>query len=139
MVGLMTAIYPMLASPLPPAAANALNQTAYNESQTFNISVYRPTNSTLFHKQNGNYTGGFFAQVTIFTGLAFVIDGIGNVMLAILNIPGMFATYMGVGFGALPLALASQAMLQALVYEFIGFTLLILGVSAWMKYRLADG
>lgn len=139
MTALMTALYPFIASPLTTAEANVLNQSAYNESQTFNMSVYSPINSSLFHKTNGNYTGGFFAQVTLFTGLAFVIDNIGYIMLAILNIPSMFITYMSLSMASLPLALAPQHLLQTLVYEFIGFILLILGISAWMKYNMKEG
>lgn len=133
-------LFPFFASSLPSNAANQLNETAYNETQTFNTSVYGSLSNTLLGKQtNGNYTGGLFANVDLFTGLAFVVNGFGFVILSLLNVPSMFIIYLSVGLAYSPVPINMQAILIKALLEVMLVGVFALALSMWMKFKMSEG
>lgn len=140
---MLTLMMPFIGSMLPGNNATKINQTAFSELQTFNRSIYGNLNRTLIGKCGAsnnsvgqNCTGSFFASVTLFTGLAFVINGFGSMAMSILNVPITFVTLIQLGLGYLPISGGVVSILATALTEFLVIFLLVLLLSSWMKYNL---
>jgi len=109
-------------------SANGINSQVFNPIQVSSNAV-QTNNQT-------NRTHGFFAQIQVFTGLAFVFDGIGNIILALLNLPIMIQTIMVLPLTLLGFATPQVITILTLFRELIVFVILMVGISAWLKYNV---
>ena len=133
----LSLLFPFFGSALPPATANAINVSAYDAQQTFNSSIYSNINKTVIgSNKNGNYTGSFFVNVNLLTGLAFVPAEFGQVVLSILNLPAVFVTLLSLGLAYSPLPTGMTALMIKGVVEFIVVIILITFFSGWLKFNL---
>lgn len=117
-----------------PAVANSLNFTATNATHNFNSTFFQPLNSTAFG--GSNHTSGFFAQVTVFTGLAFVFSQFGSVMLAILNAPRILVYLIATPLSLVGFPIAVISILISLFFSLMLTVIILIGISAWMKFDL---
>ncbi len=87
-----------------------------------------------------NSTGiGFFAGITIFTGLAFVFSTIGFVLEAILNVPRGMLVLMTIALSSIGISIALTAVMVYILYALMTFRIVMVGISSWMKYDLSNG
>lgn len=139
---LMVVAFMLLLSPAffsydSPSVANSLNVTAFNSSNSLHSFVFTQVNSTAYG--GSNHTSGFFAQVTVFSGLAFVFSGIGYIMQALSNMPYIILYLISTPLSILGFPLSSISIIVGMFIELILFIITIVGVSAWMKYDLRNG
>jgi hypothetical protein len=117
-----------------PQVATALNATAMNGTHSLNSFVFTQLNSTAFG--GTNHTSGFFAQVTVFSGLAFVFSGFGFVMQILLNMPVLMIYLIALPVALLGFPIGVATLLMSIFVGLLTFILIIEGISAWMKYQL---
>lgn len=117
-----------------PQFASKLNFTQANATGQINQNFFQPLNQTSFG--GSNHTGGFFANIQVFNGLAFVFSGIGSVMLAILNLPRIMILILGTSLTVLDVPTATASFMIGLFFEMILTVLILIGISAWMKFDL---
>ena len=117
-----------------PSVAAQLNATGYGGATGFTSNIFTPLNSTAFG--GTNHTSGFYAQVTVFTGLAFVFDQFGNVMLTLLNLPRIMIYLIATPMTILGFPIAATSILISLLFGLLMFILVIEGISAWQKYQI---
>jgi hypothetical protein len=117
-----------------PQVAAQLNATGWGAASGFTSNIFTPLNSTAFG--GTNHTSGFFAQVTVFTGLAFVFDQFGNIMLTLLNLPKIMIYLISTPLSILGFPIATTSVLVSLFFGLLMFILVIEGISAWQKYQI---
>jgi hypothetical protein len=100
---------------------------------TANVTLSASSNSS------SSSAGGFFAPILQFTGLSFVFGAIGDVILIMQQLGAVTGLLFQTLFGFLPNVVAiSIASVIKLIGAFIYLRVIMIGVSAWMKFDLLN-
>ena len=131
-------LMPFLYSVLPASTANQLNITGLNSSNQLNNLVFGQVTGVALNK-----TGGLNQNPTagggIFQGFAFVMQGFGLAVTAIVQTPYILGTLGGTLISQFGLTTQGQAALVNEMTSFTAFLFIIIGISAYMKYPLRSG
>lgn len=132
---------PVLLATLPAATANELNITAYNQTNALSTLVFQQVNNTVFCGNAGSCnpttsTGGFYAQANLFSAFAFVLNGFGVLMTALINTPYILSTWTGELFSIIGYPITTAGLINGELTGFMAFIIAIIGVSALMKFPL---
>jgi hypothetical protein len=139
---------PLIGNLIPPPIASQYNVQAMEITSVFN--GQQGLFSTVMQQSFGttaangqlpsNSTGtGFFAGITIFSGLAFVFSTIGYIMFAIINVPRGMEILMNVALNSLGFSIYDSTLITSLIFGFVTFSVVMIGISSWMKYDLLRG
>ncbi len=146
---LITSLFSITLSPvffntLPTSVAQKLNLTASNTTSSLNNLVFRQTNNTVFCGSaagcNGqNKTGGVYASYNLFTAFAFVLNGFGDLVTSLINTPFIMSVWIGETLSIAQLPVSSITAIETELPAFISFIMLLIAVSAIMKYPIRSG
>ena len=135
---------PVFFSTLPSTVATKLNLTAVNATNNLNNLVFKQTNNTaLCGTPTGcnpqNSTGGVYAQANLFSAFAFVLNGFGYLVSTLINTPYIMSIWIGEAVSIMAFPISTTAMIEAMLPAFISFIIIIVCVSALMKYPMRSG
>lgn len=119
----------------PPSIAKQFNYTAYNTSDTLANYVFTPTQKIA----TGTPGAGLNSNVTVFTGVAFVMNGFGALIKTLLNLPVIFSYMISESLTVIGIPIVPTNMVVSEVSAFIDFVLIVLGISIYMKYNAKEG
>ena len=131
---MMAVLLPALTQFGSPLYVKNINGTYQNVSRGFNQTIFNPIQKVSF-----NGTTGFNAQILQFTGVSFIFDGIATVMTAVTYMPAMFNLIIGETLFALGLPLPLAQLMAGIGTSFMFLSLILVGISAWMKYDIRNG
>jgi len=147
----LAAIGTTLAPPVPlgPSTNVSINYTLlFNARAAYLSSNFNGTEQALYKQMIGtpqnNYTGSFAAPVAQIQAYAFIISGLGTIMLDLVQLPQLDIASMNFIVTGMATILpgASLGFLLVgvnLLYLYLIFSMLMVGFSLLSKYNIRDG
>lgn len=119
--------------------AEQFNATGLYIQTQFNATV-TSFNTTLMNPNNGS----FYANPTIFQAFAFMIQGLGSIMTIVVQIPYLdfvSMNFMIMGMSSVlpgvPLGFIQGG--STFLYWYMGISMMLMGISAVLKYNVKEG
>jgi hypothetical protein len=131
---IMLFLGPAMFQNAPKSISSQWNNTANYTNSSLSNYVFKPIHTIAV----GTPGAGLNSNVTVFTGVAFVMNGFGSLIKTMLNLPTIFAYMISTTLTVIGIPVISTNVVAGIAGAFIDFILIILGISIYMKFNVKE-